>query len=71
MKIKSELIEECVRSVIDLMATKERPLFTLVRSCVVFDLRRMGFREVNFGWGKAVYGGVSKAGAVDFPGVSF
>ena len=71
MKVKSEVTEEYVRSVIDLMVSRGRPLFTVVRSCIVSDVRHLGFEEVDFGWGKPVYSGPAKAGAVDFPGVSF
>ncbi|KAK7337866.1 hypothetical protein VNO77_18454 [Canavalia gladiata] len=70
-KVKGEVTEEYMHSVADLMVTKGRCLFTTVRSFIVSDLRRFNFRELNFGWGKAVYGGVAKAGAGPFPGVTF
>ena len=71
IKAKSEVTEEYVHSVVDLLVTKGRPLFTTMRSYIVSDVRRMGFREVDFGWGKAKYGGPAKAGIMDFPGATF
>ncbi|MED6199661.1 hypothetical protein PIB30_078003 [Stylosanthes scabra] len=70
-KAKAEVTEEYVRSVADLMVTKGRPLFTTVGSCIVSNLTRAGFREVDYGWGKALYGGVSEGGVADFFGVTF
>ncbi|XP_027352098.1 benzyl alcohol O-benzoyltransferase-like [Abrus precatorius] len=70
-KVKSEVNEEYVRSVTDLMVIKGRCLFTTVRSCIISDLTRSRFREINFGWGNAVYGGVAKGGAGSFPAVTF
>ncbi|RYR52581.1 hypothetical protein Ahy_A06g027475 isoform D [Arachis hypogaea] len=62
-KVKAEVTEEYVRSVADLMVTKERPLFTTVGSCIVSNLTRFGLKEADFGWGKALYAGVSQGGA--------
>ncbi|XP_061348439.1 benzyl alcohol O-benzoyltransferase-like [Gastrolobium bilobum] len=70
-KVKAEVTEEYMHSVADLMVNKDRCLFTIVRSCIVSDLTRFGLREVDFGWGKAVYGGVAKGGAGLFPGASY
>ncbi|WVY92941.1 hypothetical protein V8G54_032029 [Vigna mungo] len=61
-KVKGEMTEEYLRSVADLMVMKGRCLFTTVRSCIVSSLARFNLREVNFGWGEAVYGGVAHAG---------
>ncbi|KAJ1385169.1 Transferase, partial [Sesbania bispinosa] len=44
---------------------------TTVRSCIVSDLTRARFREVDFGWGNAIYGGVAKGGAGPFPGATY
>ena len=70
-KVKGEMTEEYLQSVADLMVMKGRCLFTKVRSCIVSHLARVKLREVDFGWGEAVYGGVAQAGAGSFPGVSY
>ncbi|XP_014512490.1 benzyl alcohol O-benzoyltransferase [Vigna radiata var. radiata] len=70
-KARGEVSEEYVHSVADLMATSGRPLFTVVRSCLVLDTTDIGFRDLDFGWGKAVYGGMAVAGAGTFPAVNF
>ncbi|KAF8378950.1 hypothetical protein HHK36_028375 [Tetracentron sinense] len=44
-----------------LMAIKGRPVFQLEDAYIVSDLTRLGFREVEFGWGNAVYGGPAAA----------
>ncbi|KAL1313093.1 hypothetical protein HN51_039664 [Arachis hypogaea] len=70
-KAKDEVTEEYMHSVADLLVTKGRPLFTTVGSCIVSNLTRAGLREVDFGWGNALYGGVFEGGAGDFFGVTF
>ncbi|WVY92940.1 hypothetical protein V8G54_032028 [Vigna mungo] len=70
-KVKGEMTEEYLQSVADLMVMKGRCLFTTVRSCIVSSLARFNLREVDFGWGEAVYGGVAQAGAGRFLGVSY
>ncbi|KAK7332907.1 hypothetical protein VNO80_29663 [Phaseolus coccineus] len=71
-KVKGEMKEEYLQSVADLMVMKGRSLsFTTVRSFIVSYLARVNLRAVDFGWGKAVYGGVAQAGAGSFPGVSY
>ncbi|KAI5424165.1 benzyl alcohol O-benzoyltransferase [Lathyrus oleraceus] len=70
-KSKDEVTEEYMQSVADFMVIKERCLFTTVNSCIISDLTRAKFREVNFGWGEGVYGGVAQGGAGPFPGVTF
>ncbi|KAK6232636.1 hypothetical protein SCA6_002709 [Theobroma cacao] len=59
---KESVTEEYVKSVAALMVIKGRPHYPTVRSCLISDLTRAGFGEVDFGWGKAVYGGLPKAG---------
>ena len=49
-----------MKSVADMMVTKGRPHFAVVRSYLVSDLTRVGFYDVDFGWGKVVYGGAAK-----------
>ncbi|XP_024626144.2 benzyl alcohol O-benzoyltransferase [Medicago truncatula] len=70
-KLKAEVTEEYMHSVADLMVIKERCLFTTIRSCVVSDVTRIKLREVDFGWGEAVYGGAAKSGAGPFPGAAY
>ncbi|CAN1246287.1 Benzyl alcohol O-benzoyltransferase [Linum grandiflorum] len=66
-KAKSDVNEEYMRSVADLMVTSGRRHFTVVRSYVVSDVTRAGFDVVDFGWGKAVYAGPAKGGIGDLP----
>ncbi|KAH1079352.1 hypothetical protein AAZX31_19G227400 [Glycine max] len=70
-KLKREVTEEYMHSVAYLMVIKERCSFTSVRSCIISDLTRARFREVDFGWGDAVYGGVAQAGAGTFPAATY
>ncbi|OIW13831.1 hypothetical protein TanjilG_31720 [Lupinus angustifolius] len=63
--------DEYMHSLADLMVTKGFPLFTIVNSILVLDTTEAGFRDVDFGWGKALYGGIAKAGAGAFPSVNF
>ncbi|XP_045815144.1 benzyl alcohol O-benzoyltransferase-like [Trifolium pratense] len=69
-KAKANVTREYMHSVADLMVIKGRPHFTLARSHIVVDVTRARFGEVNFGWGKAVYGGQARGGGDgDIPGL--
>lgn len=71
-KAKGEATREYLQSAADLMVIRDRPCFTLKRpSWLVSNLTRVGFRDVDFGWGKAAYGGTGTAGFGPFPEISF
>uniref|UniRef100_A0A7N0VJ28 Benzyl alcohol O-benzoyltransferase n=1 Tax=Kalanchoe fedtschenkoi TaxID=63787 RepID=A0A7N0VJ28_KALFE len=67
-KAKNEVTEEYMKSVADLMVLNNRPHFTVVQSYLVSDVTRVGFETVDFGWGKAAFGGPAKGGIGAIPG---
>ena len=64
---KTAVNNEYMRSVIDFMELNERPHFTMLGSFVASQVSKMGLRDVDFGWGNAVYRGPARGGlgAVD------
>ncbi|CDP18599.1 unnamed protein product [Coffea canephora] len=68
-KAKGDVTEDYMKSVADLMVIKGRPHFTAVRTYVVSDVTRIGFNEVDFGWGRPEYGGPAKGGVGAIPGL--
>ncbi|XP_047318711.1 benzyl alcohol O-benzoyltransferase-like [Impatiens glandulifera] len=62
MEAKEDVTEEYMRSMTDLMVLRGRPPFLGARSFFVSDLRRIGFGDVDFGWGKACYAGIARSG---------
>ncbi|KAF2308691.1 hypothetical protein GH714_013020 [Hevea brasiliensis] len=56
-KAKNLMSEEYIRSVADLMVIKGRPHYTTVWNFLVADTTWAGLVEVDFGWGKPLFGG--------------
>jgi len=67
---KTAVNDEYMRSVIDLMELKGRLQCTVVGSFFVSDLTKIGFRDVDFGWGRPAYGGPAKGGVGVLPGMA-
>uniref|UniRef100_F6HJ36 Methanol O-anthraniloyltransferase n=1 Tax=Vitis vinifera TaxID=29760 RepID=F6HJ36_VITVI len=60
-KAKAEMSEEYIRSVANFMVIKGRPSYTRTGNFIISDNTRVGFQEIDFGWGKPLYGGLAKA----------
>ncbi|KAG8382025.1 hypothetical protein BUALT_Bualt05G0033500 [Buddleja alternifolia] len=63
-RAKSQLGEEYIRSVADLMVIRGRPKYVTRWNYIVSDITRLGFDELDLGWGKPLYGGVLSASSV-------
>ncbi|XP_050222077.1 benzyl alcohol O-benzoyltransferase-like [Mercurialis annua] len=59
-KAKAEMTREYVQSTADTLVIKGRPGFPAEGSFMISDVRHLGWRYVDFGWGKAFYGGPAK-----------
>ncbi|KAK4430467.1 Benzyl alcohol O-benzoyltransferase [Sesamum alatum] len=70
MKTKSEVTEEYIKSAADMMVIAGRPHFAVKRTYIVSDVTRVGFADVDYGWGTAVYGGPAKGGVGVIPGLT-
>uniref|UniRef100_A0ACD5UB19 Uncharacterized protein n=1 Tax=Avena sativa TaxID=4498 RepID=A0ACD5UB19_AVESA len=55
-----------LESVANLMVARGRPRFAVARTYVVSDITRSGLRDVDVGWGCAVYGGPATATLATF-----
>ncbi|WCJ27734.1 Alcohol acyl transferase 1 allele RGa [Euphorbia peplus] len=66
-KTKTNITEEYMRSLADLMVIKGRPWYSRTqRSFIVTGTGHVRFDEVDFGWGRAVYGGPAKGNLASF-----
>lgn len=69
MKAKYSVTNEYVKSVADLMVTRGRPHFVVPGSWFVSDTTCFGVKDVDFGWGKAEYGGLATGWVGTIPGL--
>lgn len=56
-KAKLEMDEECIRSVADLIVTRQPAGYKVKGNFFVSDLTKVGFSEVDLGWGYPEYAG--------------
>lgn len=60
-KAKAKMSEEYLRSMADLMVMRGRPKCTSEGMFIVSDNTRIGFDEIDLGWGKPVFAGIAGA----------
>ncbi|KAM4075861.1 hypothetical protein ACJW30_12G021200 [Castanea mollissima] len=56
---KANVTMEYVQSYIDFVVIKDKFDVNRVQCCSPTDVTHVGFEEVDFGWGKAIYGGLA------------
>lgn len=59
---KASISDGYLQSAADLLVLRGRPHYTTARTSRVSDLTRLGFEEVDFGWGEAAYCGPAVGG---------
>lgn len=59
---KNAVNDDYVKSVADLMVLKARPKLPILKNFLIADNTRLGFDEVDFGWGRPMFGGVVSVG---------
>lgn len=62
-KAKGRVNGDYVKSVINFIDAKGKPPFSRSRNLFVSDTSRLGFHQVDFGWGKPVYAGTFDGGS--------
>ncbi|XP_065854688.1 benzyl alcohol O-benzoyltransferase-like [Euphorbia lathyris] len=60
-KAKQGVTREYIQSAVDTVVSKGRSHFEEEGTYIMSDTRGLGFREVDFGWGNAIYGGPPRA----------
>lgn len=60
-KVKAEVSKEYIKSAASLIVSKGRPSIPRTGSFIISDNRGLGFEDLDFGWGKPLYGGPAKA----------
>ncbi|CAI9087200.1 OLC1v1021214C1 [Oldenlandia corymbosa var. corymbosa] len=68
-KAKSEVTEEYIKSTADLMVLRGRPILNMSSTHLVSDVTRVGFDDIDFGWGRPTYAGPARAASEMVPGV--
>nr|GMD78100.1 methanol O-anthraniloyltransferase-like [Ipomoea batatas] len=59
---KNTVNDDYVKSITDLMVTSGRPRGAVLRNFLITDNSRFGYDDVDFGWGKPIFGGVYGVG---------
>ncbi|KAL2928482.1 Benzyl alcohol O-benzoyltransferase, partial [Bienertia sinuspersici] len=65
---KANIVQDYMTSLANLIAQKGTLHLTTSRTLVVSDTTRLGFDQVDFGWGPPAYGGPAKSGVGVVPG---
>ncbi|KAF5198839.1 Benzyl alcohol o-benzoyltransferase [Thalictrum thalictroides] len=60
-KAKADGTEEFMRSTADLLVEKGRLQYVVERTYIISDVTRLGFTDIDFGWGKPVFSGPTGA----------